>query len=78
MNLILTTPNLIGADFMRVVVGVDPGIRGGFAIVVVNPGNTAELLDAIDIPIVGIGAKERERARSARLDPGASAATCLH
>ena len=42
------------------ILGVDPGIRGGLAIVLVNSGNGgAQLLDAIDIPIVGTAAKER-------------------
>ena len=41
------------------ILGVDPGIRGGLAIVLVNSGNGAQLIDAIDIPTVGIAAKER-------------------
>ena len=40
--------------------GVDPGIHGGIAIVLVNSGNGgAQLLDAIDIPTIGTAAKER-------------------
>jgi crossover junction endodeoxyribonuclease RuvC len=40
------------------VLGVDPGIRGGLAIV--NDGNgVGILIDAIDIPTVGSGARER-------------------
>jgi crossover junction endodeoxyribonuclease RuvC len=40
--------------------GIDPGIRGGLAIVLVNSGNGgAQLIDAIDIPTIGIAAKER-------------------
>ena len=39
--------------------GIDPGIRGGLAVVVMNSGNSAQLLDAIDIPVIGVGAKER-------------------
>jgi Holliday junction resolvasome RuvABC endonuclease subunit len=41
------------------VLGVDPGIRGGLAIVEINDGATPRLVDAIDIPVIGIGAKER-------------------
>ena len=39
--------------------GIDPGIRGGLAIVLVNDGAAPRLVDAIDIPVAGIGAKER-------------------
>jgi crossover junction endodeoxyribonuclease RuvC len=40
------------------ILGIDPGIRGGLAIV--NDGNgIGRLLDATDIPTVGDGAKER-------------------
>ena len=38
--------------------GVDPGIRGGIAIVSDSDG-IGMLLDAIDIPVVGSGARER-------------------
>jgi crossover junction endodeoxyribonuclease RuvC len=41
------------------ILGVDPGIRGGLAVVLVDSGHGAQLLDAIDIPTVGTGAKER-------------------
>jgi crossover junction endodeoxyribonuclease RuvC len=42
------------------ILGVDPGIRGGLAIVAVDPNGTApRLVDAIDIPVTGVGAKER-------------------
>jgi Holliday junction resolvasome RuvABC endonuclease subunit len=44
---------------MTRILGVDPGIRGGLAVVLVNSGNGAQLLDAIDIPTVGTAAKER-------------------
>jgi crossover junction endodeoxyribonuclease RuvC len=40
------------------VLGIDPGIRGGLAIVS-NGDGVGALLDAIDIPTVGDGAKER-------------------
>jgi Holliday junction resolvasome RuvABC endonuclease subunit len=41
------------------VLGVDPGVRGGCAIVDIVDGTTPELIDAIDIPTVGVKAKER-------------------
>jgi crossover junction endodeoxyribonuclease RuvC len=39
--------------------GVDVGVRGGLAIVAVNNGAAPQLIDAIDIPTIGEGAKER-------------------
>jgi len=39
--------------------GVDPGIRGGLAIVEIIDGTSPQLVDAIDIPVAGVGAKER-------------------
>jgi Holliday junction resolvasome RuvABC endonuclease subunit len=41
------------------VLGVDPGIHGGLAIVAINDGAAPQLVAAIDIPTVGIGAKQR-------------------
>ena len=41
------------------ILDIDPGIRGGLAVVLVNSGNGAQLLDAIDIPTIGTAAKER-------------------
>lgn len=41
------------------ILGADPGVHGGLAIVACNDGVAPELIDAIDIPISGIGAKER-------------------
>ena len=41
------------------VLGVDPGIRGGLAIVLMNDDEAPLLVDAIDIPVTGVGAKER-------------------
>jgi crossover junction endodeoxyribonuclease RuvC len=47
------------------VLGVDPGVRGGLAIVsIANGGDGAvaavpSIIDAIDIPVTGTGAKER-------------------
>jgi crossover junction endodeoxyribonuclease RuvC len=42
-----------------IVLGCDPGIRGGIAIVSVDDGAAPQLVDAIDIPVAGAGAKER-------------------
>ena len=44
---------------MTKVLGIDPGIRGGLAIVAINDGAAPQLVDAIDIPIAGVKAKER-------------------
>jgi crossover junction endodeoxyribonuclease RuvC len=44
---------------MTAVLGVDPGIHGGLAIVFIDNGAAPQLLDAIDIPVTGVGAKER-------------------
>ena len=41
------------------ILGIDPGIRGGLAIVEIADGAAPQLIDAIDIPTVGTGAKER-------------------
>jgi Holliday junction resolvasome RuvABC endonuclease subunit len=41
------------------VLGIDPGIRGGLAIVAIDDGAAPQLIDAIDIPVTGVGAKER-------------------
>jgi hypothetical protein len=41
------------------ILGVDPGVRGGLAVVEINNGAAPKLVDAIDIPIAGVGAKER-------------------
>jgi crossover junction endodeoxyribonuclease RuvC len=39
--------------------GIDPGIHGACSIVEVSDGAAPQLIDAIDIPTVGTGAKER-------------------
>ena len=39
--------------------GIDPGIHGGLAIVEINDGAVPRLVDAIDVPVTGSGAKER-------------------
>jgi crossover junction endodeoxyribonuclease RuvC len=41
------------------VLGGDLGNRGGLAIVDINNGTAPQLIDAIDIPTSGVGAKER-------------------
>jgi crossover junction endodeoxyribonuclease RuvC len=44
---------------MTLLLGIDPGIRGGLAIVAISNGTAPQLIDAIDIPVTGVGAKER-------------------
>jgi crossover junction endodeoxyribonuclease RuvC len=39
--------------------GIDPGVHGGAAIIEITDGAPPQLVDAIDIPTVGTGAKER-------------------
>jgi crossover junction endodeoxyribonuclease RuvC len=41
------------------ILGVDPGVRGGLAVVAIDDGAAPRLIEAIDIPVVGTGAKER-------------------
>jgi Holliday junction resolvasome RuvABC endonuclease subunit len=41
------------------ILGVDPGIRGGLAIITVEDRAAPQLIEAIDIPVTGTGAKER-------------------
>ena len=41
------------------ILGVDPGIHGGLAIVEINNGAAPQLIDVVDIPVAGVGAKER-------------------
>ena len=41
------------------ILGVDPGIRGALAIVNSNDGATPQLVDVLDVPVIGTGAKER-------------------
>jgi crossover junction endodeoxyribonuclease RuvC len=44
---------------MKRILGVDPGIRGGLTIVELSNDAAPQLIDAIDIPVAGAGAKER-------------------
>jgi crossover junction endodeoxyribonuclease RuvC len=41
------------------ILGVDPGIHGGLAIVDIVDGATPQIIAIIDIPVTGVGAKER-------------------
>jgi crossover junction endodeoxyribonuclease RuvC len=41
------------------ILGIDPGVRGGLALVEINDGAAPQLVEAIDIPVTGVGAKER-------------------
>jgi len=42
---------------MTRILGIDPGIHGGCAIVMVHDGAKPEVVDIIDIPVVGIGGR---------------------
>jgi crossover junction endodeoxyribonuclease RuvC len=44
---------------LKLIVGIDPGVRGGLALVEINDGAAPVLVDAIDIPVTGVSAKER-------------------
>jgi Holliday junction resolvasome RuvABC endonuclease subunit len=48
------------------ILGIDPGVRGGLAVIELNDGAAPQLVDAIDIPTVGTGAKERVDALALR------------
>jgi crossover junction endodeoxyribonuclease RuvC len=48
------------------IAGIDPGVHGGIAVISVTNGTAPVLLDAIDIPIVGSGAKQRVDAIAVR------------
>ena len=41
------------------ILGIDPGVHGGIAIVEIIDGAAPQVLGAIDIPTVGVGARER-------------------
>jgi crossover junction endodeoxyribonuclease RuvC len=49
-----------------VILGIDPGLRGGLAIVEATDDVAPALLEAIDIPTTGSGAKERVDAMAIR------------
>jgi crossover junction endodeoxyribonuclease RuvC len=45
---------------MTRILGIDPGaVSGGCAIVVINDGAAPQLIDAIDLPVIGVKAKQR-------------------
>jgi crossover junction endodeoxyribonuclease RuvC len=44
---------------MTRVLGIDPGIHGALAIVAINGGIALQLIDVLDVPVIGAGAKER-------------------
>jgi crossover junction endodeoxyribonuclease RuvC len=48
------------------VLGIDPGMIGGFAIVESAPGVAARIVEATDIPVAGVGTKQRVDAAAIR------------
>jgi Holliday junction resolvasome RuvABC endonuclease subunit len=56
---------LIAETAMKIL-GADGGIRGGLAVIDIVDGTAPQLIDAIDIPVAGVGAKERVDALSVR------------
>jgi Holliday junction resolvasome RuvABC endonuclease subunit len=42
-----------------IVAGIDPGSKGGLALVAVEDGAAPQLIEAIDVPVIGTNAKER-------------------
>ena len=64
---------------MKMLLGIDPGIHGGLAIVAIDDGAAPQLIDAIDIPVTGIAGKERvDGDCTTRMDHGALPAARLH
>src|SRR5262249_43912889 len=41
------------------ILGVDPGVNGGLAVVEITDEAAPVLMECVDIPVVGTGAKER-------------------
>ena len=42
------------------ILGIDPGaVSGGLAIIEINDGDAPQLVDAIDLPVIGVKAKQR-------------------
>ena len=41
------------------ILGIDPGVHGGLAVIDVVDGTSPQLVDAIDLPLTGVKAKER-------------------
>jgi Holliday junction resolvasome RuvABC endonuclease subunit len=48
------------------VLGIDPGIHGALALVDINDGMAPQLVDVLDVPVIGTGAKERINAMLVR------------
>ena len=44
---------------MTRVLGVDPGVKGGLAVIEITDGAAPMLIAAIDVPVMGVGAKEQ-------------------
>jgi crossover junction endodeoxyribonuclease RuvC len=44
---------------MTRILGIDPGVHGGCVIVDIIDGAAPQLIDSTDIPVTGVGAKER-------------------
>jgi crossover junction endodeoxyribonuclease RuvC len=44
---------------MTKILGIDPGIHGALALVEIIDGATPQLVDVLDVPVIGTGAKER-------------------
>jgi hypothetical protein len=55
--------------------GIDPGVHGGLAVVEITNGAAPILVECIDTPVIGTGAKER--VDSAAIFDGSSAARTL-
>ena len=51
---------------VQILAAYDPGISGGLAIVAVADGAAPRLVEVIDIPVIGVGAKERVDAAAIR------------
>jgi hypothetical protein len=49
------------------ILGIDPGVHGGVAVLDIADNGTPVLVDAIDIPVIGSGAKERVDAAALRV-----------
>jgi hypothetical protein len=40
------------------VLGIDPGIHGALALVNIIDGTASQLIDVLDVPVIGTGAKD--------------------
>jgi len=41
------------------ILGIDPGIHGALALIEINDGAAPQLVNVLDVPVIGTGAKER-------------------